>query len=97
MSRVILQVPMTKQLKEAAEKAARSHGFSSLQETIRVLLHKLSQKELNISFQEEKVERLSPKAEKRYAKMIADIKSGKEKTKSFESVDEMMEYLHSEA
>ncbi len=42
MSRTILQIPMTKELRAKAEAVAQEYGFSSLQETVRVLLHKLS-------------------------------------------------------
>ncbi len=77
MNRVILQVPMSKELKEEAQKASSDLGFSSLQETIRVLLSKLSKRELTLTVQEERVVKLSPKAEKRYAKIEKDMKEGK--------------------
>ena len=79
MQRIILQVPMTKELKEKAETVSRDFGFSSLQETIRVLLTKLSKKELalRITDDTEYVEYLSPAAEKRYKKAVADIKAGR--------------------
>lgn len=77
-SRVILQVPMPKSLKLQAEAAAADYGFSSLQEIIRVILHKLARKTLDISIQEtEEVTHLSPSAEKRYKKAIEDIKAGR--------------------
>lgn len=77
MDRVILQVPMPKSLKTAAETVARDFGFSSLQETIRVILTKLAKRELTVTVKEEKVIQLSAKAEKRYAKMIDDIEKGR--------------------
>ena len=95
MSRTILQIPMTKELRAKAEAVAQEYGFSSLQETVRVLLHKLSKKELKISFHEAREEKLSPEADRRYAQMIEDIKNGKPKTKSFENIDAMMKHLHS--
>jgi uncharacterized protein len=42
MTRTILQIPMTPELKQAAEKKAESLGFSSLQEMIRVILTQLT-------------------------------------------------------
>jgi len=50
MQRVIVQVPMSRELKEKAQSASSDLGFSSLQETIRVLLTKLSKKELTINW-----------------------------------------------
>ena len=90
--RIIMQVPLSKSLKVSSEAVARDMGFSSLQEAIRVFLQKLSNKELTFTFREP-VERLSPKAERRYAKMLKEIQEGKVKTKSFTSTDEMMAYL----
>lgn len=94
MNRVIVQVPMSKTLKEEALAAAELQGFSSLQEAIRVMLSKFARRELavQIGYPEE---RLSPRAERRYAKIIQDIKSGKEKTVSFDNTKDMMAYLHS--
>jgi len=57
-----------------------------------VFLQKLSNKELTFTFREP-TERLLPKAEKRYLKMLKEIKEGKVKMKSFTNVDEMMAYL----
>lgn len=93
IKRTIVQVPMDAELKMNSETVAREQGFSSLQEVIRVFLRRLAKREMTIQFVEE--ERLTPRAERRYAKMIRDMKSGKIKTKSFTSVDEMMKYLHS--
>ena len=94
MNRVILQVPMPKVLKEKAEAIAEDQGFSSLQEVIRVILTKLARRELTVAVGYPE-ERLSPRAERRYAKIIKDIKEGKVKTVSFENTKDMMSYLHS--
>jgi len=91
--RVIMQVPLSKTLKMESESVARDMGFSSLQEAIRVFLRKLTQHELTFTLREPS-ERLSPKAEKRFMKMLEDVKSGKVKTKSFTNVDDMMTYLN---
>ncbi len=93
MQRVILQVPMSKELKEKAEAASFDLGFSSLQETIRVILGKLSRKELNIRIEEvEEITHISPKAEKKFKKAVEDIKAGRNITKT-ESVDEFLALL----
>jgi hypothetical protein len=42
MKRTILQIPITPELKRAAETKAESLGFSSLQEMIRVLLTQIT-------------------------------------------------------
>lgn len=79
MQRVILQVPMDKDLKEKAQSVSSDLGFSSLQEAIRVLLTKLSKKELSLKVTEEveEITHLSKAAEKRYKKAIDDIKAGR--------------------
>lgn len=52
MQRVILQVPMSRELKEKAEIVSSDLGFSSIQEAIRVLLTKLSKKEFRLKVEE---------------------------------------------
>lgn len=52
MQRVVVQIPMTKELKDKAENISSDLGFSSLQETIRVLLTKLSKKEFSLKVEE---------------------------------------------
>jgi antitoxin component of RelBE/YafQ-DinJ toxin-antitoxin module len=75
MSKTVLQVPVSKELKERAEEAASKQGFSSLQESVRIFLNELSQGNLKISF--EPVVRLTPKAENRYEELTKDIESGR--------------------
>ena len=78
MQRVIVQVPMPKELKEKAEMVSVDLGFSSIQEAIRVLLTKLSKKEFSLKVEEvEEITNLSPQAEKKFKKAIKDIKAGK--------------------
>lgn len=93
--RTVLQVPVNTSVRRDAEKQALEQGFSSLQEAIRVFLKKLAQGTLGITFEEEEVVHLSPKAEKRYEKMLQDIKSGKEKMYKAESVEDLMRQLNS--
>ena len=91
-NRVILQVPMPKSLKEQAEAVSADYGFSSLQELIRVMVKKLSRRELNMNIVEAEEIHLSPAAKKRYAKIKEDIKFGRNIT-STKNLDELFKYL----
>ena len=91
MNTTILQVPITKSLRSHAENVAHHHGFSSLQEAVRVFLTKFASRQIDITFSNSV--RLSAKNEKRYLKMVKDVRSGKVKTKSFTNVEDMMKYL----
>lgn len=88
----ILQVPIDKNLRDKATSKAQKMGFSSLQEAVRVFLNKVAAEEINIRFEE--VVQLSPKAIKRYNKMIDEVESGKVKTESFTDVDSLMKHLN---
>ena len=92
MQRAVLQIPIDRQFKQQAEKVATSQGFSSLQEAVRVFLAKLAEKRIELTFQE--TVRLSPRAIKRYDKMIEGIEKGKVKTKAFSDVDSLMKHLN---
>lgn len=89
----IIQVPVSKSLRDAAAAAAADFGFSSIQESIRVFLKQLASKKLTISF-EPKPTQLSPKAIKRYNKMIDDIDSGKEPLYTANNVDDFLDQLY---
>lgn len=89
----ILQVPISKKLRDQATSEAKKMGFSSLQETVRVFLNQFASNEVAITFQSSAV-KLSNKNDRRYAKMINDIETGKVKPKSFSSIDKMMDYLN---
>lgn len=92
-NQTILQVPIDVSLRNQALKVAEELGFSSLQETIRVFLRKLANRSLTVTFEE--TETLSPAAERRYAKMIKEVESGKVKTESFDNVEDLMTHLNS--
>lgn len=95
MQRIIVQVPMSKDLKERAEIVSSDLGFSSVQEIIRVLLTKLSKKEFSLRVEEaEKIKYLSPRAERKFKKAVEDIKAGRNVTKT-ENVEALLELLHS--
>lgn len=93
MNKIVLQVPVDLTLRKEAEKQALAQGFSSLQEAVRIFLSKLATKRIDVSFKEEVVY-LSSRAEKRYLKMMSDIKSGKEKVFIARNVEELMEQLN---
>lgn len=95
MQRMIVQVPMSKDLKERAEAVSSDLGFSSLQEVVRVLLTKLSRKEFSLKVEEtEEITKLSPAAERKFKKAIADIKAGRNIYKP-KNKKEFFEMLHS--
>lgn len=86
---------MPVELKKRAELVSSDLGFSSLQETIRVLLTKLSKREFSLRVEEaEEITDLSPAAEKRFKKAISDIKAGRNVTKT-RNVDEFLKFLRS--
>ena len=92
MDSTILQVPMSKTLKTSAQEVATEYGFSSLQDLLRVILTKLSKRELTISIQE--TTRLSKKNDLRYVALSKDF-SDKKKVKSFSSVEDLLNDLNS--
>lgn len=94
MNKVTLQVPVSKDIKLAAQARAEAMGFSSLQEAVRVFLNKLSVGVIDIGFEEKEVQ-LSKKAIKRYNKMADEIDSGKAKLVSFDNVKDLMKHLNS--
>jgi hypothetical protein len=94
MKKTILQIPMSKELRFQAEKAALEEGFSSLQETVRLFLQKLAKKAISITFYEQpKTIQLSPKAIKRYNKMIDDVEKGRN-IYCAKDINDLMAQLH---
>lgn len=91
MSKTILQVPVSKDLKDRAEKAASKQGFSSLQESIRIFLAKLASNKLEITIQE--TVRLSENSERRYLKQTLDFEKNKN-ISSAKSVEELVDRLN---
>lgn len=92
MNRAVLQIPIDADLRNAATRVATQEGFSSLQEAVRLFLTKFANKSITVSFGTK--EKLSPAAEKRYAKMIKDIQNGLVKTKKFDNTTALMDYLN---
>ena len=93
MDSTILQIPISKTLREEASLAATNMGFSSLQEAVRVFLTQLRTQIVKITFEQPPIQ-LSAKAIKRYDKISGNFKLNKNKYPSFTDVDKMMEYLN---
>ena len=93
MDSTILQVPVSKSLRDEAAAAVSGMGFSSLQEAVRVFLAQLRAKTVKISFEHPPVQ-LSAMAIKRYNKISEDFELNRDKYPSFTDVDKMMEYLN---
>ncbi|KKQ37312.1 MAG: hypothetical protein US54_C0038G0012 [Candidatus Roizmanbacteria bacterium GW2011_GWA2_37_7] len=91
MNTTILQIPMPKSLKKSAQEVANEYGFSSLQDFLRLILTKLSKRELVVSIGEATVQ-LSKENEARYAKMGNDFAQGKN-VKDLSSVKDLMKDL----
>jgi len=91
MENTILQVPLSKNLRDEALSASVDYGFSSLQELIRVFLNKIAKKEISFTISD-RSEVLSSNAVKRYNKLISDVEKGKGVTKT-SGVDELMSLL----
>jgi len=91
--RTVLQVPMSIDLRKDAEKRALEQGFSSLQEAVRVFLKQLAKGVAGITFEREETVHLSPRAIKRYNKILKDIEEGKNIYEA-KSVDDLMIQLN---
>jgi len=74
MNNTVLQVPLTKDLRQKSEIAASKAGFSSLQEVVRLFLHQFCQEKISFSFNTSKI-KLSPKNKIRYQKLLDDYKN----------------------
>lgn len=96
MNTTILQVPIEKSFRNDVSKVVEEMGFSSLQDYIRLFLKKTLKGEVGVSIERFPAVKLSAKNAKRYDKMVDDYYAGKLKTKSFDNVDKMMDYLNSD-
>jgi hypothetical protein len=94
MNQIInLQIPISINIRNQALKTAKSMGFSSLQESLRIILHQMAIGSFAINIEPKPVV-LSAKNNRRYTKMIDDIESGREKTiGGFKSTKDMIKYL----
>lgn len=93
MSRTVVQIPVSTDLRDIAHQLALSQGFSSLQEAMRVIMHRFSSGSLRVDvYSEPSSVKLSNDAIKRYNKMDQDLAKGKN-FKSAVSVDDFMKQL----
>lgn len=76
MNRTVLQVPVSADLRKAAEKEALDQGFSSLQEAVRVFMKKLADRAIGLRFEGPTIQ-LSEKAIRRYSRIDEDVRKGK--------------------
>jgi len=87
-----LQIPIRKDLKIAATKAALEQGFSSLQEAVRVFINKLAKGMIDVAFMPKAI-KLSPRLIKKYNKIIDEVEKEKGLHKTT-SVDDLIEQLN---
>ncbi|MEK7141232.1 MAG: hypothetical protein AAB800_01655 [Patescibacteria group bacterium] len=94
MNRTVLQIPIAPLLRQQAEAVSLDLGFSSLQDAVRLLLHKLARRELSLAVHEEKSEPLSKKAAARYDEMYEDFKHNRNVYHA-KDVDDLLRQLRS--
>lgn len=92
MNKTILQIPIDKETRDQAVVTALGMGFSSLQEPIRLFIKQLAQKELQVKFEPKSIQ-LSPKAIKRYNKILDQIDKGQ--VISTDNIDDFLAKLKS--
>ncbi|EKE05719.1 MAG: hypothetical protein ACD_19C00182G0047 [uncultured bacterium] len=95
MNSTILQIPITKSFRDQVSGVVIEMGFSSLQDYLRLIMKKTLSKEIDVTVGPKPII-LSARNAKRYDKMVDDVLKGRVKTKSFDNVDKMMEYLNSD-
>lgn len=93
MNTTIIQVPVSKALRNQAMQAAQENGFSSIQDAIRLFLTKLARKQITVNLEDTAIP-LSWKNEKRYLQMDKDFEKG-ENVYHASSVKELMKQLRS--
>ena len=93
MDTTILQIPISKSLREEAVGVAKDSGFSSLQDVVRLMITKFARREIGVTLEQFPAVKLSAKNDRRYSKMVNDVLSGRVKTKSFDNVDDLMKDL----
>ena len=92
MTRLQVNVPL--EVKEEFEEIASEYGMD-LSNAVRYMMIQFNMGEFRPSVASNpKPEKLSRKAEARYDKMVEEAKMGKNVSKAFDNVDEMLDYLH---
>ena len=92
-----LHIPISKTIKVKAEKVAKKHGYSSLQEVIRVFLVQLGTEEIKpILIRAESIEYLTPAQDAVLTKKLEEaLKEHREgKAHVFDNVDDMTQFLN---
>lgn len=92
MNTTILQIPISKSLRDQSLRSASNLGFSSLQDYIRFMLAQLKNSTIRINIEPKPV-KLSPRAIRRYNKIADDIDKGVN-VFSAASVDDLMRQLN---
>lgn len=90
--RAMIQVPVSPQFRNKVEKKAKTDGFSSVQQLIRLVLSKYESGHLEVGFREAEPIKLSPEAKKRYKRMEEDFEKGKN-IRTAHGVNELMHQL----
>lgn len=93
MNTTTLQVPVQKGIRDRATKAATAQGLSSLQEAVRIFLHQLAGKKVQISLTEPPMP-LSAKNEARYAAMLEDVATGVVGSTAFSNTPSLVKHLN---
>jgi hypothetical protein len=93
MNTTIVQVPISKSFRNEMVEKANSLGFSSLQDLIRFTLTQIKNNLIVPKMVSVPTIQLSPKAAARYDKMLAEMKAGKNRSKTFDNVPDMIKYL----
>ena len=94
---VKLQIPLDKSLRDQVEKHARAMGFSSVQDFTRVMYSTIVSNKMRFNLTASNEERLSPEAEARYTKQLAEHEKDRAagKVKSFDNVEDFLAELKS--
>ena len=96
MSRTVVQIPVTTDLRDRAYQMAINQGFSSLQEAMRLVMHRIAKGSLRFDvYSEPESIKLSEKAVKRYDEMDHDLKAGKN-FKTAKSINDFLGKLGNE-
>ncbi|OIP86657.1 hypothetical protein CO009_01310 [Candidatus Shapirobacteria bacterium CG_4_8_14_3_um_filter_35_11] len=94
INNTVLQIPINNSFLDVVKAKALNLGFSSLQDYTRFHYTQFINSVITFSMEPEPI-KLSIKNAKKYDKMTADILSGKVKTRTAHSVNELMMQLNS--
>lgn len=90
-----LQINVPVKVKEQFEKSAAEYGMD-VSSAIRFMMIKFNLGDVEPAIiSSPNKEKLSPKAAARYDKMAKEAQDGKNVSKAFDDVEEMLDYLHS--